>query len=80
MTSVTMPPISEMLIRLRVTHYAAHSERDPDTHPEWKATERRMYTSQASWDREQEIMDEAGGGELVFADANLLGQDRHYGA
>ena len=50
-------------------HYSAHPERDPDTHPEWKQQERQTYTSQAAWDREQEIIDEAGGGELVFADA-----------
>ena len=49
-------------------HYAAHPERNPDEHPEWKRIERRKYTSQASWDREQEIQDESGGGELVFAD------------
>jgi hypothetical protein len=35
----------------------------------WKRAERTTYTSQASWDREQEIADNAGGGELVFADA-----------
>jgi hypothetical protein len=52
-------------------HYACHPERDPDLHPEWIAAERRKYTSQASWDREQEIVDEAGGGELVFADTCL---------
>jgi hypothetical protein len=49
-------------------HYSAHPERDPEMNPEWKSAERKLYTSQASWDREQEIMDEAGGGELVFAD------------
>jgi len=49
-------------------HYSAHPLRDPDEHPEWKVQERRTYTSQAAWDREQEIVDEAGGGELVFAD------------
>jgi hypothetical protein len=32
-------------------------------------TERKLYTSEAAWQREQEIVDEAGGGELVFADA-----------
>ena len=48
-------------------HYSAHPERNPDQHPEWKAQERRTYTSQSDWDREQEIIDEAGGGELVFA-------------
>jgi hypothetical protein len=52
-------------------HYSAHPERDPEINPEWKAAERKLYTSQASWDREQEIRDEAGGGELVFADTIL---------
>lgn len=49
-------------------HYSADPTRDPELNPEWKAVERRTYSSQASWDREQEIVDEAGGGELVFAD------------
>lgn len=49
-------------------HYFCHPERDPLLHPEWALEERRKYTSQADWDREQEIVDEAGGGELVFAD------------
>jgi hypothetical protein len=49
-------------------HYSADPERDPEIHPEWKRTERRTYSSQAAWDREQEMVDEAGGGELVFAD------------
>lgn len=49
-------------------HYAAIPARDPDLHPDWKASERKTYSSQAAWDREQEIMDQAGGGELVFAD------------
>jgi hypothetical protein len=49
-------------------HYSTDPLRDPELHPEWKQTERRAYTSQAAWDREQEIVDEAGGGELVFAD------------
>jgi hypothetical protein len=48
--------------------YKAHPERDPELNPEWVRDERRKYTSQADWDREQEIVDEAGGGELVFAD------------
>ena len=47
-------------------HYSVHPARDPDLAPWWKPTERLKYTSQASWDREQEIVDEAGGGELVF--------------
>ena len=49
-------------------HYSADPERDPEIHPEWKQTERKAYSSQAAWDREQEMVDEAGGGELVFAD------------
>ena len=57
-------------------HYSAHPERDPDKHPEWKNAERRTYTSQAAWDREQEIVDEAGGGELVFADTLLTYWDK----
>jgi len=52
-------------------HYSADPERDPQVHPEWKQTERRAYSSQAAWDREQEMVDEAGGGELVFADTLL---------
>src|ERR1039458_6929915 len=49
-------------------HYTADPHRDPELNPAWKEAERRTYSSQASWDREQEIIDEAGGGELVFAD------------
>ena len=49
-------------------HYAIHPERDPDLNPKWEKTERKKYTSQADWDREQDIMDEAGGGELVFGE------------
>jgi len=41
-----------------------------------KAHERRTYTSQADWDREQEIIDEAGGGELVFADTLVTYWDK----
>lgn len=79
--TVRLPPQSSAQIRRGVTtrrtaggipvtrfHYSAMPERDPEISPDWKAKERRAYTSQASWDREQEIIDEAGGGELVFAD------------
>ncbi|GAC1515353.1 MAG: hypothetical protein NVS1B11_32220 [Terriglobales bacterium] len=45
-------------------HYSADPERDA----EWVKSEKRKYTSQATWDREQEIVHEAGGGELVFAE------------
>src|SRR5437879_3318787 len=52
-------------------HYSVHPDRDPESNPEWSKSERKLYTSQAAWDREQEIIDEAGGGELVFADTQL---------
>lgn len=54
-------------------HYTAIPERRTK---EWKATERKKYTSQASWDREQEIIDNAGGGELVFADTLVTFWDK----
>jgi hypothetical protein len=46
-------------------HYSA----DPERGPEWIAQERKKYSSQGAWDREQEIIHEAGGGERLFADA-----------
>ncbi len=49
-------------------HYSGDPDRDPLIHPEWKQKERKTYSSQAASDREQEMIDEAGGGELVFAD------------
>ncbi len=57
----TLPPQTPVEIRrgvstrrtqggIQVTrfHYSAHPERDPETYPEWKAAERRLYTSEAS--------------------------------
>jgi hypothetical protein len=52
-------------------HYSGDPDRDPAIHPGWKEKERKTYSSQAAWDREQEMIDEAGGGELVFADTLL---------
>lgn len=49
---------------VRRVHYSAHPERGPA----WVAEARQGYTSQATWDREQEIIHEAGGGERVFAE------------
>jgi hypothetical protein len=57
-------------------HYSVMPDRDPEQNPEWKKKERRKYTSQAAWDREQEIIDEAGGGERVFADILLTYWDK----
>ncbi|HEY6250996.1 MAG TPA: transposase [Candidatus Angelobacter sp.] len=45
-------------------HYSA----DPERGPEWVAEERKKYSSQSKWDREQEIVHEAGGGERIFAE------------
>jgi len=50
------------------SHYSCHPERDPELNPQWRNQERPTYTSRAAWEREQEIIDNAGGGELVFAD------------
>ena len=47
-------------------HYTADPKK---CDPAWIEAERRKYTSQAAWRREMEIEDEAGGGELVVADA-----------
>jgi hypothetical protein len=61
-------------------HYSCHPDRDADAHPEWRQQEPRTYTSQASWDHEQECIDEAGSRELVFADTLLTHrkQNRHH--
>jgi hypothetical protein len=48
-------------------HYTADEQRDPERNPEWIKTERKKYSSQNVWDREQEIIHEAGGGERLFA-------------
>jgi len=45
-------------------HYTVH----PDRGPEWVAEERKRYSSQGAWDREQEIIHEAGAGERLFAE------------
>ena len=47
------------------THYTADPER---AKPEWKERERRKYTSESSWQSEQEIVFSAGGGERLFAE------------
>lgn len=47
----------------------AHDTVDPDrATPEWKETESRKYTSEGAWQREQEIVFSAGGGERLLAD------------
>jgi hypothetical protein len=46
-------------------HYTADPERRA---PAWRERERRKYTSESSWQSEQEIVFSAGGGERLFAD------------
>ena len=45
-------------------HYSA----DPERSAAWVTEERKKYSTQGAWDREQEIIHEAGGGERLFAD------------
>jgi hypothetical protein len=47
-------------------HYNAIPERNEVLNPEWKKQEKGDYSS-SGWDREQEINDEAGGGDKLFA-------------
>src|SRR5947209_2774615 len=49
---------------VRRLHYSA----DPARGRVWAAEERKKYSSQGAWDREQEIIHEAGGGERLFAE------------
>lgn len=57
-------------------HYTADPERDTEFNPEWKKVARAKYSSQMRWDREQEVVDSAGGGQLVFADTLLSHWDK----
>lgn len=54
-----------------VCESAIDPDRDPAINPQWKETERKKYTSQSAWDREQEIVHSAGGGERLFAEILL---------
>jgi hypothetical protein len=53
-------------------HYSADPERGPD----WVKEERKKYSSQSAWDREQEIVHEAGGGERIFAEVLSRWEDK----
>ena len=63
-------------IQVLTIHYSADPARNPDTEEgaEWYKREKRNYSSDSAWKREQEIDDLAGGGERVFA--NVL--DKHF--
>lgn len=62
MPGLTMKRLRNGAVVYRV-HYSAHPERGP----EWASEERRKYSSQSIWDREQEMVHGAGGGEHLFA-------------
>jgi len=66
----TLPPQTEVEIMRGLTvrrtkagipvvrlHYSADPERNPEINPQWKEEQRKKYTSQAAWDRAQEIVD-----------------------
>jgi hypothetical protein len=50
-------------------HYSADPDRDPETEKgaQWYQTAKGDYSSDAAWQREQEMDANAGGGERVFA-------------
>src|SRR5437660_6652080 len=48
--------------------YRVHYSADPERGAAWVERERKKYSSQGAWDREQEIIHEAGGGEQIFAE------------
>jgi hypothetical protein len=56
--------------------YRVHYSVDPERGQEWLARERRKYSSQGAWDREQEIIHEAGGGERLFAEVLAKWEDK----
>ena len=53
-------------------HYSA----DPAHDVAWVAAERKKYSTQGAWDREQEIIHEAGAGERLFAEILSRWEDK----
>jgi hypothetical protein len=60
--------VSSRRTRLGVEVVRVHYTADPERDSEWAKRERHKYSSQGAWDREQEIIHNAGGGELLFAE------------
>ena len=52
--------------------YRVHYSADPERDAGWAETERKKYSSQGAWDREQEIIHEGSGRERIFA--GILGR------
>lgn len=59
---------SEYELKIKAAGFRVHYSAHPDHGPEWVKQERQKYSSQGTWDREQEIVYEAGGGERIFAE------------
>ena len=57
-------------------HYSCDPDRDPAINPQWKEAERKKYSSEGAWQREQEIVHAAGGGERIFADILMRWGDK----
>ncbi|HEV2962627.1 MAG TPA: hypothetical protein VG649_12430 [Candidatus Angelobacter sp.] len=62
------PGLTQRRTRRGTAVMRVHYSADPERGPEWVAQERKKYSSKGAWDREQEIIHEAGGGERVFAE------------
>jgi hypothetical protein len=66
---MTLPlGVTERRTRQGISVQRIHYSADPDRGPGWATAERKKYSSQGAWDREQEIIHAAGGGERLFAD------------
>ena len=62
-----IPGLTKTRLRNDATAFRVHYSAHPDRGPEWVTQERPKY-SPSRWDREQEIVYEAGAGERIFAD------------
>src|SRR5215470_2078408 len=60
--------LSERRLRIGALAFRVHYSAHPDRNPKWAAEERKKYSAQSTWDREQEIVHEAGAGERIFAE------------
>ncbi|HEY6351994.1 MAG TPA: hypothetical protein VI636_21575 [Candidatus Angelobacter sp.] len=63
-----MTGLSQSTLHIGATAFRVHYSAHPGRDSKWVAEERRKYSSQSKWDREQEIVYEAGAGERIFAE------------
>ncbi|HEV2987421.1 MAG TPA: hypothetical protein VG759_03195, partial [Candidatus Angelobacter sp.] len=56
--------------------YRVHYSADPERDAAWVERERKKYSSKGAWDREQEIIHEAGGGERLFAEVLARNEEK----